>query len=381
MKSNNKILIIAFIILIPCVLLSGFLTKLIFNKELSFSDIEFEDFYGRNLLPKANKANFDKKILTELIEEIEKGTYDNVTSLIIVQNDSIVFEEYFRRYHRNSEIETTIPEAVISTLIGIAIQQDKIKGIDEKILGYFPEYSYIVNYNRNKENITIANLLTMSAGFKWDGSSQKGIPDVSYKNQMYKSNDWMKFTLDLPVINVPGTQFVYNEGCIILLSGIITKATGQTAAEFAMENLFSKIGIYEIDWDFQLRGSGRISDDDLDMRAIDMALFGQLYLHNGRWNNEQIVSEEWVKLSTRKWLKANDKRDYGLHWFRYAENHQITKLLKVNDIFFARGREDQFVWIIPHLNMVVVSTANNSRNSFKSESMLWDYILPAFMKK
>ena len=381
MKTGHKIFVVAIIIIMPCLLLSKLVISYVFFEDSPNYKYHLKrNYYQRNPFPKVKTENHNKIILNQLVKEIKQGMYEDVHSLIIIQNDSLVFEEYFGNYHRDGEHDLyEIAGTVTSALIGIAIEQGKIKGIDEKILKYFPEYSHIGNYDERKEKITIADLLTYQAGFEW----QESILPYNHKSynmaHMYKSSDWIKYHIDQPMGNEAGTQFQYHGGCVILLSAIFHKKTGARLEEWASQNLFHKIDVTSIDWDSYPRGGVRIAWN-LEMRPIDIACFGLLYLRNGRWNNQQVIQEKWVKLSTKSWLSIENNREYGLNWFRYGEKHEVAKHVQVNDIYFANGLGDQFLWIIPHLNLVVATTGGNFENNGIAEAMLWEYILPVFYK-
>jgi len=376
--------------LILCFLFSVLLARLIYKKESSVFDEKMEVIFGEIPLQDKKITHFDKKLINDLIERINHDSSKCVSSLIIVQNDSIVLEKYFdksyvSRHRYRLRSVTGIKKSFTSVLIGIAIEQGKIKGTDEKIMKYFSEYGKIANYNNQKKSITIENALTMSAGFEWDELSYSYSHDNNSLKCMRLADDWVKYILDLPLSEKPGSQFTYNSGCTLLLSEIIQKASGQPVEKFAMDNLFSKMGIVQVNLQDLFTLFFVESTWGRAMRPIDLALFGLLYLHKGQWNGEQIIPESWIETSTGKWIEVNMKnypnRYYGMHWFRYSDNHPITKYLKVNDIYYARGIAGNFLWIIPHLDMVVVKTVQNYDKENASESILWEYILPAFVKE
>jgi CubicO group peptidase (beta-lactamase class C family) len=285
-------------------------------------------------------------------------------------------------------------KSITSALVGIALDQHKISGVDQKALPFFPDYNHLANLDERKKSITIADLLTMTAGYRWDEISGpyiklfatffKGEDVYSNKNdggKLAQSNDWIKYMLDYPMKTVPGDEFVYNSGCSILLSGILKKATGQSAEAFAAKNLFEAIGITDWQWE---TGPGGITNTGggLRLHPVDMAMFGYLYLKNGRYSSKQLISENWVKESTTKKVlnikmpRQKVLEDYGYHWWRFADE-TVRSHLKTNDLFFAKGGGGQFIFVIPHLEMVVVVTAENWRDMVWEYGILFDYILPA----
>lgn len=170
----------------------------------------------------------DSKILAELVNKIKSGGYGEVHSLLIHFNGILVVEEYFGEYSRNDLHPIySVTKSITSAVIGIAIHQGKISGIDKEILDFFTEYNNIANLDSFKKAITIENLLTMTAGFLWDEVSTSFVDPRNDVVKMAGSSDWIKYVLDKPMRDYPGKRFVYNCGATMLLSGIIQKSTGQ----------------------------------------------------------------------------------------------------------------------------------------------------------
>ena len=197
----------------------------------------------------------DEDILAELVGKIEDGDYGKIHSLIIIHNGSLALEEYFLGWNRHMLHPCfSATKSLTAALIGIAIEQGYISGVDEKLLSFFPEYDDIENLDERKESITLENVLTMTAGFRWDETSTpiydiEGNPNL--ENDLVKmgeSDDWIKHVLNLPMSDDPGTKWNYNSGCSHLLSAIFQKGTNQSLEEFADDNLFSALGITNWDW-------------------------------------------------------------------------------------------------------------------------------------
>lgn len=115
---------------------------------------------------------------------------------------------------------------------------------------------------------------------------------------------------------------------------------------------------------------------EVKFRPIDFAKFGQLYLNNGIYKNDTIVSKEWIRKSTTNQIKIDDHNNYGYQWWIFGEDYPATKLLKTNDGFHAKGAQNQFIWVIPHLKLVAVINGVRNGQPDYSEGILWDSILP-----
>ncbi len=360
--------------------------------------------YSIDNLPNTGKNTYklDKKKLAELVRKIEQDEFGYINSIVIIYRDALVLERYFRGWSREKRhwcLSAT--KSFISALIGIAVQQGKIKSVDEKVLSFFPEYSHIANLDERKKSITVKHLLTMTAGFEWNEYSRTVNEDgtINYDNDFQKMNassDWIKHVLDRPMQSNPGTIFNYNTGCATLLTGIIRNTTGQSAKDFADQYLFKPLGIKNWQWNGKADGDwpppSVISDDkdrvthanSLFLTPADMAIFGYLYLNQGMWNEKQIVPKNWVKASAQKYSE-NLAGDYGFLWGlqKFYLGNTIAETVEKH-LYFAYGGYGQFIFVIPPLDMVVVMTAENGPHFPGSKppisttfTMLYDYILPA----
>ena len=315
-------------------------------------------------------SHVESPILDELITKIDRGEYDDVHSVLIQLHGDLVCECYFHGCTRNTlHYLASVNKVIHSALIGIAIDQKKIYSIYDNVLDFFSEYTDIKNLDTWKKKITIKDLLTMSSGIKWDAD------DIEF-TKMIDSDDWIKYMLDLPMQHQPEFYFRYNSGHRILIDGIIQKCTGLNARDYAVQNLLIPLGITNFEWKIIKPNNMAKSGGDFRFRPIDLVKFGQLYLNDGRWNGKQIISKEWIQLSTAHHIQINKRDSYGFRWWKYNDDHPAGKLLKENDIFVARGSEGQFIWIVPNLELVAVSTG---RNDGKGEAMFWDSILPFVM--
>lgn len=312
--------------------------------------------------------------VNSLISEIESGRFGEVNSLLIMRDDSLVVEEYFGRYSQNDlHVCYSVTKSFASSLIGIAYDKGLIRDTGSKLLDYFPEY----NINQEtKSRIKLEHVLTMSAGFEWNEWDINYFDSNNLLQRLSTSSDWISFILNRNIDSEPGEFFNYNSGLSVLLSGIILGVSGQRTSDFARSYLFNKLDITYFSWQ---EAPNNITNTGwgLSMLPSDLLKFGKLYLNKGKWNEEQIISEDWVNISTASHIKINEYYNYGYQWWRFSDNSTTAKVLEQNDVFYADGFGNQYIFVIPHLNMVVVSTAENFSNNKNSIYMLRDYILPA----
>lgn len=303
--------------------------------------------------------NLNPDTLANLAGRIEAGVYGEIHSLLIVRHGYLVYERYFRGY-RADKIHPlySVTKSVTSLLIGIASDRGELGSLNQSLLSFFPEYRSIVNVDSRKQAITLKDVLTMRAGFDWnEGAYPYGDPR-NPTSQLASSSDWIKFMLDRPMSDAPGTRFRYNSGCSVLLSGIIRNKTGNQARDYAVAHLFRPLAITSFNWE---RGGQGISNTGwgLSLRPRDMAKIGLLCLNQGEYNGTRVLSQQWLNESTTAFVSLSSSFSYGYQWWLLPLEGVAGHTPQSNDIIIAWGWGDQFIFIIPYLDMVVVSTAGN----------------------
>jgi CubicO group peptidase (beta-lactamase class C family) len=302
-------------------------------------------------------------LLARAVDTIKARDYD-VDSVTVIRNGTIVLDEYFPPFEPNSKhVIHSCTKSIVSALVGIAIEQGYIEGVDQPVLDLFDERA-VANPNADKKAMTLEDLLTMSSGLECRDSylyRWRGLREMS------ESDDWVQFMLDLPMAEPPGTRFEYCNGGSFLLSAIIQETTGMSALAFAQENLLEPLDITDVDWRANPDGI-TIGWGDMHIKPHDMAKIGYLYLNGGQWEGEQVVPAAWVEASTQAHVTAGTLSDgYGYQWW-------------VDDggYYMALGYEGQFIYVVPEKDMVVVFTSQLSDSDFfVPETLLNEYIIPA----
>jgi CubicO group peptidase (beta-lactamase class C family) len=334
---------------------------------------EPRDLHDGLKVGETRNSGLDTTLLAEMMRRVIDGTYPNVHSILIIKDGKLVFEEYFYEYTKDSLQELrSASKSFVSALTGIAIDRGFIKSKNETILSCFPEYRFD-NMSDAKKRITIENLLTNQSGLDCDVSNPKS---VGNETTMSNTDDWIKFTLDLPMIDTPGGKGMYCSGNPITLGRIIEKATKQPLPGFAKTNLFSPMSITNFKWNFKPDKSSSETFCQLYLTPRDMAKFGLLYLDKGNWNGKQLVSAAWVKESLSKHSIVQGV-DYGyLWWLKYLDAGTTRYSGKA-----AQGNGGQKIYIWEQQNMVTVITGGNYNTQSPSDELIRKYILPAFNKK
>jgi CubicO group peptidase (beta-lactamase class C family) len=280
-------------------------------------------------------------------------------SLLIVRNGYLVSETYFAS-HSESRLHAqySCTKSVVSTLVGIAIDKGYIEGVEQPLTDLFPDLDY-GNPDPRKERMTLEDVLTMRTGLDWP-------EDDPAFNALYRSTDWVRFMLSLPMAAAPGTTFNYCSGCSHLLSAAVQRTTGMATTAFAGRYLFEPLGIDDSSWETNPQGTA-IGGWGLNLTPRDMAKLGYLYLREGLWDGTQIVSAAWVETATQKHADTGDTLlDYGYQWWIYPSLKAYTAL----------GLYGQTIFVIPELDLIVVATAQLESHDPVFE-LIEDFIVPA----
>ena len=312
----------------------------------------------RTSTPEAQGMDSQKLVL--MLDTIKQQNL-SLHSLLVIRNGYIVSETYFQSYGQDQKHELySCTKSFISTLVGIAIDKGYIAGVNRAVNDFFPGRPF-ENQDARKEAMTLEDLLTMTSGLDW----QEG--DPIYR-EMYVSGDWVRFVLDKPMSAQPGSQFNYCSGCSHVLSAIVQQKTGINTRNFAQKELFAPLGISGFNWDTDSKGIS-IGGWGLQITPRDMAKLGYLYLHNGTWDGQQIVSAEWDRAATQKHVGTDSQLGYGYQWWIYPSFGAYTAL----------GRYGQTIFVVPDLKLVIVTTAalDGHEEIFQ---LIEKYIVPAAQK-
>jgi CubicO group peptidase (beta-lactamase class C family) len=285
-----------------------------------------------------------------------------IHSVLVVRNGALVAEAYAPPYTAETEHRLySCTKSVTSALVGIAVGEGYIEGVDQPALGFFPDRTFD-NIDEVKQAMTLEDLLTMRSGLDWPDENMSLTYDLAV------SRDWIGFVLNRPMAAAPGTEFVYNNGVSHVLSAIVQAATGSSTLAFAQEQLFEPLGIVDhYTWETDPEGIAN-GGWGLFMVPRDMAKFGYLYLNEGEWDGEQIVPAEWVAASTREHVASGHHGGYGYQWWIFPDD----------GFYAAIGLEGQYILVAPSLSLVAVFTSGlQGAESDLPRLLFEEYVIPA----
>jgi CubicO group peptidase (beta-lactamase class C family) len=299
----------------------------------------------------------------EIVQMLETIVHEGlpVHSFLLIRNGFLVTEAYFAPAARDqTHLLYSMTKSVTSALVGIAISDGFIKGVDQNVLDFFPQVRE-KNSDAYLAELTIENLLTMSAGY---ADIIAPGPDTT--------DDWVQEFFSKPIADKPGSTFLYNSGAAHVLSAIVEVATGRKAKEYAQEKLFTPLGIDTFHWLADSMGHV-FGNSWLKLRPVDMARFGYLFLNKGMWNGRQIVPRGWVEKSTVRHMDTRGRMNI-------AEDDGYGYLWWVNSFggFSAHGFGGQYLFVLPRFNAVAVFTGGFPNPGFPtSHELMRTYIVPA----
>jgi CubicO group peptidase (beta-lactamase class C family) len=324
------------------------------------------------------KSDLGVATANAIVSAILDGTYKQVHSILLYQHGKLVFEEYFYGYSagRTQQLRSAT-KSVVSALAGIAIDQGALAGVNSRVL---PLVSY-ATYNHpdaRKAAMTLDNFLSMSSGLDCnDHSSTSPGRETLIDDQP----DWVKATLDLPMINEPGTAAYYCSGGVAVVGRAIENTVHMRVPEFAQANLFGPLGIARSNWtwNYDLTNADK-EYSQIHLRPRDMLKLGILFADGGRWHGRQVISESWVRTSLAEHSHV-DNVSYGYFWWRPWLNVETTAGSQHVDVVAAQGNGGQKIYLVPQYDLVAVFTAGGyNADSTPPNAIMAKLILPRLTK-
>lgn len=281
--------------------------------------------------------DYNKVNPTEKLEQTHKEL--QTTSFLIVKNDSIWHESYYDIGATDSKTNSfSMAKSIVTSALGKAIDLGMIPNLDTKVIDYLPELK-----GEYANELTVGDLASMASGQKWD---ENYYGPTSVTTQAYFKKDLRELMLSLPIDNKPGQKFIYQSGDTQLLAMVLEKATKMPLANFVSKYFWQPMGM-ENDalWQIDHTTDGiEKAYCCIASNARDFARFGKLYLQNGIWNGQQILSSEFVQKSIEP--RFADSTQYGYGW--WLENY------KNQAVYYMRGHLGQFVIVLPESDIIIV---------------------------
>lgn len=341
-------------------------------------------------------AGLDEAKIVGGTNEILKGTYPNIHSLLIFRNGKLVFEEYFTgedvergvgpigvlKHSRDTLHDMrSVTKSIVAVAVLIAHSKGMIKSLDQPIFDFFPEFSRHANVS--KKNITVKHVLTMTAGLEWNERISYADPKNS-EIQMNNSADPIGYALSQKLVAEPGTAFNYSGGMTQVLAAIIKKSTGMDVDIFTEKHLFAPLRITKYKW-VKTNSGDPAAASGLRLRSRDIAKIGMLMLNLGKWNGRRIIPERLAAEALKAHIRVpvNNPGGHVNYGFQIWLPNYVSNGVPISLAEF-EGNGGQFVVIDRKNNILVTITAGNynQRDLKKGSYDIYpDIIFPAIYER
>lgn len=313
-----------------------------------------------------------------IVRAVLAGTWKDVHSVLLYQSGKLVLEEYFYGYNaaRTHQLRSAT-KSVVGALTGIAIDQGALSGVNERILPHM-RYSAYDHPDPRKAAITLGDLLSMSSGLDCNDHSSNS---PGRETVLDDKPDWVKATLDLPMINTPGSKAFYCSGGVAVVGRLIENEVHMRLPDYAQSTLFGPLGIARSDWTWNYNLTNADKEySQIHLRPRDMLKLGILFLDGGRWHGRQIVSQSWVHTSMAEHSHV-DNVSYGYFWWRHMFTVDTAAGSRRVVIAAAQGNGGQKIYVAPQYQMVAVFTGGAyNAESTPPNTIMAKIILPALIK-
>ncbi len=331
-------------------------------------------------------AGFRDDVAARLDEGFEKDALDGLHAVVVARAGAIFLERYYRgaderwgkkslgivkhASHRMHDLRS-VSKSVVGLLYGIALEKGLVPALDHPIVAGFREYEDLAA-DPERRRITIAHALTMTLGLEWN----EDLPYTDSRNSeiaMELAADRYHYVLSRPIIEEPGTRWVYSGGTTALVARLIEKGSGQSLADFAAEHLFTPLGVDTFEWVEGDDGQAAAASG-LRLTARNLAKIGWMIIEDGKANGRQIVPQAWLTASFTPRVETEGGLRYGYQWW-------LGTGPTGKPWIGGFGNGGQRLFLVPHLKIVFAIFAGryNQAEAWRLPvSVITDYVFPAF---
>lgn len=322
-------------------------------------DVEPVQLFDGWEIATAEEVGLHRPIVMEAYEMYwDEDAFYNAKSLLIVRYGKLVFENYCRDV-ADRDIKghlQSVTKSVTSLSFGVTRPWGYFPNLDTLLYDIMPEK---FDDDTMKQKISIRHLLTMKSGIAFDDE------DWSVEMLINKPADPVQYTLAKPMYAAPGDSFYYRDCDAQLVSSAIERVTDQRLEEIARDNIFTPLGITDYFWEANSEGT-TLGPVGLFLKPRDLAKIGKLVIQSGLWEDEQLVSNDWILTSTTSQTGVPGPEDYqyGYYWWVVPEVEGFT----------AWGHGGQFIFILPQYDILIVMTSMPSTNDDKIGTTLSEFL-------
>jgi len=308
-------------------------------------------------------VGIDPSAIMAFVDAVEQKL-GGLHSFMLLRHGRVAAEGWWFPYAaQHPHMLFSLSKSFTSTAAGLAVADGRLN-VDAAVVSFFPD-DLPSKVSDNLAAMRVRHLLSMSTGHDKDATG----PMTSVGD-----SSWVKAFLALPVEHEPGTHFVYNSAATYIVSAIVQKRTGKTVLDYLKPRLFDPLGIEGETWEKSPQGIN-MGGWGLSIKTEDIARFGQLYLHKGRWNGREVVPEKWVEDATSKHISngtaenSDWSQGYGYQFWRCRHG-----------AYRGDGAFGQFCVVMPEQDAVLAITSGVGDLQAVLNAA-WDHLLPAMQEK
>ena len=297
-----------------------------------------------------------------------KNSKHELHSFMFLRHGKVIAEGWWSPYRPDLKHTLySLSKSFTSTAIGFAVSENRLT-VNDKVISFFPD-QLPDTVSQFLAELKVKDLLSMSVGQAPDPTGTVGTKDTN----------WVKAFLALPILNKPGTVFLYNSLATYMLSAIVQKVTGQKVIDYLTPRLFDPLGIKGEDWETDPKGINT-GGWGLRIKTEDIARFAQLYLQKGNWNGKQILPATWVEeATTAKIDQAPDAPQSKKDSSDWMQGYCYQFWRSRNHTYRGDGAFGQYALVFPDQDAVIAITSETA--DMQGElNLVWQYLLPAIQQ-
>jgi CubicO group peptidase (beta-lactamase class C family) len=267
-----------------------------------------------------------------------------IHGLVVLRNCRMVVELYAENVTRDhNHALYSVTKSVVATLVGALLRSERLPSLDVPVAKIVTATTGLDADKLEKAGrIRIKDVMSMSSGLEYH--------EDPYRHPIYGAADRLQFALTSALVHEPGRRYNYSNGDASIAGAVVAAAAGKDLLSYGNEVLFGPLGFNNVDWWFRDQAGRYPGGWGLRLRTVDMAKFGQLYLQNGRWQDQTIIDAGFVKDA---WRPSRTAPHYGLFWWRWVPEHPAT-----GPVHFANGVKGQRIYVLPKHSIIIAVSAN-----------------------
>jgi CubicO group peptidase (beta-lactamase class C family) len=317
-----------------------------------------------------DEATVEKIVRDEAASDPASARPPLMHSILVARHGKLVLEEYFFGYDRSWPHDLrSASKTFASVMLGAAMRRDPGLGPESRIYDLLAAKGPFANPDPRKTSITLAHLMTHSAGLACDDNDDASPGNEERMQTQIGQPDWAKYTLDLPLAHDPGTRYAYCSANLNLVGAALAARARTWLPALFDEAVARPLRFGRWYWNLTPTGDG-YAGGGAELTPRDFLKVGQAYLEGGQWRGRRIVEAAWVELSTAPhmavtpqttglsedafqdaYVRAEDGYAWHLNTLRAGE--------RTFRDFEATGNGGQLLIVVPSADLVVAITAGN----------------------